>query len=339
MSDLRQDLVSGDWIIVAPIRAGRPYDFLPKKKPRLPSPKSNCPFENLRKSGNWPPISAYPNEKNWQIIVIPNKYPAVERGNGSIKLFNRGPYRVVNGIGHHELIITRDHKKNIAHIGPEKGLRLFQVIQERYRELDKDPNVFCISTFFNWGESAGASLYHPHYQLLTLPIIPPDIAHSLKGAHRYFKKYRRCVHCEMLRYEEKEKIRVIEKNDSAIAITPFVSREPFEVRIFPRRHHPSFEKTPVRELKGVVAALRASLRRIERYLHDPDFNFFLHTAPLKNQQHYKHYHWHIEILPKISISAGFELSTGVEIDAVDPDQAAAILKGKNPEILNEKREI
>jgi UDPglucose--hexose-1-phosphate uridylyltransferase len=328
MSDLRQDLVSGDWIIVAPIRARRPYDFLLKKKARIPSPKSSCPFENLRKSGNWPPITAYPGEKNWQIIVIPNKYPAVKQDEGSVKLFNRGPYRLVNGIGHHELVITRDHKKNLAHMGLNEGIRLFQAIQERYRALDKDPSVFCISTFFNWGGSAGASLYHPHYQLLTLPIIPSDIAHSLNGSHRYFKKYRRCVHCDMLRYEEKEKIRVIDKNGSAIAITPFVSREPFEVRIFPRRHQPCFEKMPARELKGVVAALQSSLRRIEKYLRDPDFNFFIHTAPLKNQQRYKHYHWHIEILPKISISAGFELSTGVEIDVVDPDQAAAILKGR-----------
>lgn len=328
MSELRQDLVSGDWIIMAPERARRPNASLPKRKKRRPTPKSECPFENLEKSGNWPPILSFPNDKNWKAVIIPNKYPALRHtGKTCATTLRHGPYRFFTGVGYHELVITRDHAKNIAHQSSEEGVQVFKLIQARYRMLEADSCPGYVSTFFNWGREAGASLYHPHYQMLALPIVPPDIEHSLRGSRRYFRKHRRCVHCDMVRYERKSRKRIVEENKLAIAVAPFVSREPFEIRIYPKRHFPCFEKTPLPDLKAVVAVLRSSLRRIERYLRDPDLNFFIHTAPLKKQHQYRHYHWHIEVLPKISISAGFELSTGVEINVVDPDRAAAILRG------------
>ncbi len=340
MSEFRQDLISGDWIILAPERAKRPHGLLPKKKKRPISPPSTCPFEDLEKSGNWPPIDIYPKEKNpdaagrdsdrkrrsWRIAVIPNKYPALIHREVCASSFTRGPYEILSGIGNHELVITRDHERNLPDLKFEEATEAFKMIQSRYRRLSKDKCFAYTSTFFNYGGSAGASLSHPHYQMLTLPIIPPDVQHSLTGSHHYFKKHRRCVHCEMLRFEEKNKKRIIAKNSFAVAIAPFVSRQPFEIRVFPLKHQSYFEKTPAAQLQPVVSILQLTLRKIRKNLRDPDLNFFIHTAPLKYQSAYRHYHWHIEILPKISIPAGFELSTGVEINVVDPNEAAKMLK-------------
>ena len=132
----------------------------------------------------------------------------------------------------------------------------------------------------------------------------------------------------MISWERKQKKRVIFENAGAIAFAPFLSRNGFEVRVFPKRHLPFFEHTREEELSAVVEALHAVLRMVKRSLHDPDYNFFIHTAPMKHQKNYENYHWHIEVLPKVNIAAGFELGTGIEINPIDPDDAAKILKGK-----------
>lgn len=327
MSELRQDLVSGDWIIVAPERAKRPHDFLPKKLSRKPSPKSTCPLEDLEAAGNWPPILVSPNRKNWEVAVVPNKYPALVHKEKCAKPLQGGPYRFYQGIGHHDLVITRGHRKNVAWLSLRKAVDLFRMFQRRYLMLAGDPCLDYVATWFNWGPTAGASVYHPHYQMLSLPIIPPDIAHSLRGSHAYFRTHHRCVHCEMLKFEARHKKRIVEENRGAVAVAPYVSRQPFELRVYPKRHLSVFERTRPADLTPFVAVLQSALRRIKRYLNDPDLNLFIHTAPLRDQRQYRHYHWHVEILPKISIPAGFELGTGVDIDVIDPDRAAAILRG------------
>lgn len=328
MSEFRQDPVSGDWIIVAPERARRPKDFLPKRKKRVPTPKSRCPFEDLQKSGNWPPliIQLGKGGRDWRVAIIPNKYPALTHKQACATVLRHGPYELLGGIGNHDVLITRNHEKNIAHLTPEEALCAFEVLQKRYEVLAADKCLVYALTFMNWGESAGASLYHPHFQVLSLPIVPPDVQHSLDGSRNYFRKNRRCVHCDMIKYELKSGKRVIMKNKYALAVAPFVSRKPFEVRIYPRLHRPYFEKMPRAELKAAVVLLQKTLLKIEKHLNDPDLNFFIHTAPLKRQKNYEHYHWHIEIFPKINVEAGFELGTGVEINVVDPDKAAAMLK-------------
>jgi len=143
---------------------------------------------------------------------------------------------------------------------------------------------------------------------------------------KFFQKHKKCVHCEIIKHEKKEKKRIVYENESAIVFAPFVAREPFELRVFPKKHFPSFRNTPKKDLEGVVEALQKALLKIEGRLHDPDYNFFIHTAPVKDEIKYPFYHWHIEVQPKISISAGFELATGVEITIVNPNDAAKILR-------------
>ena len=326
-SELRQDLVSGDWIVIAPRRAKRPHQLISgkRKAKRVKAPVKGCPFEGdfleFHKT-----FLVYKRDGGWEVAIIENKYPVFSHKNICGEIFRKGPYSIMEGVGHHDLVITPDHHKNFAHLNREAANLVFQAFRDRYLMLFNDPCLAYISIFHNWGPKAGASIYHPHYQLIAVPIVPPDVEHSLEGSSRYFRNNKKCVHCTMIEWEKKKKERIIYENKGAIVFTPFVSREPFELRVFPKKHLPYFENTLDDDLEYVVDALQAALTKIEKRLYDPDYNFFIHTAPILNKNQYKHYHWHVEIQPKISISAGFELGTGIEITAVEPEEAAKILR-------------
>ena len=324
-SELRQDLVSGDWILIAPKRQARPNQFIKKEK-RIKAPKGSCPFEDPQKSGHGEPALTYPKQGNWQLQIVKNKYPALSPKNYCPKILKNGPYSIIEGRGYHELLITRDHEKNFPRLGAGQANMVFRAFRNRYRMLASDRCISYVSIFHNWGPKAGGSVYHPHYQIIGTPVIPPDVHRSLAGSERYFSKYKKCVHCVMINWERKHKKRIVYENENAAVFAPFVSREPFELRIFPKKHLPYFEDSSESDLSGAADALQKALSKIQKKLPDPDYNFFIHTAPAAGKNRYDHYHWHIEILPKLSVSAGFELGTGIEITGVDPDEAAEILR-------------
>ena len=324
-SELRQDPVSGDWIIIAPGRGGRPqtaHAVSTRKK----TPKKLCPFEDPQKAGNKDPILTYPDRDKWQIQVLENKYPAVIHSDTCGVPHKTGPFSTLPANGHHDLIITKDHDKNFPKLSRAEANQVIQVMRDRYLMLYKHPCLEYILAMHNWGPRAGASVYHPHYQMIALPVIPPDVNHSLKGSKRYYDEHKKCVHCEMIKWETKEGTRVIFENDGAIAFAPFVSRSAFEIRIFPKKHQSYFENVYDADIAAAVEALQFVLGKMEKRLNDPDYNFFIHTAPLQNKEQYEHYHWHIEIIPRLAIRASFELGTGVEVNDVDPDQAAKLLR-------------
>ncbi len=319
-SELRQDIVSGDWIVIAPTRAKKPEQLFKKEK-RVKVPLNGCPFEDLQKSGHHPPKLSYKD-----VVVVENKYPVFTHINICPQSVKRGPYAVMDGIGHHDLIITRDHYRDFPKLNKKTAELVFRAFVDYYKLLENDHCLNYVLIFHNWGSKAGASVSHPHYQIISLPIIPPDVEHSFEGSRIYYQKHKKCVHCIMVEWEKKENRRIVYENKSAIVLAPFVSREPFELRVFPKKHLPYFEDTPQDIMKDIVAALQKALAKIEKKLSDPDYNFFIHTAPLKDKNKYSHYHWHIEILPKFNIPAGFEQGTGIEINPIDPDEAAKILR-------------
>ncbi len=334
-SELRQDIVTGDWVVVATVRARRPQDFAAGTGvPRVPKP--GCPFERLLptalavfdRGGKSYRLTAKDRSylyRRWWTQVVPNKYPAF--GRGSCELIRRvGPHRVRDGVGFHEVVITRDHDRSPGRQTAGEVSTLLRAYRERYLELKGEPCVEYISIFHNHGPAAGATIYHPHSQIIAIPVVPPDVSRSLTGSARYFHSHRRCVHCTMIAFESRTRRRIVYQNRDFIAFCPYVSRTAFEVRIFPKRHHPAFETITDGELRSGAEALARVLGRLYRRLHDPAYNFFIHTAPTAAGRHYRHYHWHIEILPKTAIWAGFEIGTGIEISTIAPETAAKFLR-------------
>jgi len=321
-SEFRQDPVSGDWILLAPLRGER-RKFKGRVKTELS--KSKCPFENPSEFGNAPPVLVYQNENknDWFLQIIPNKYPAV--GPGDL-IQQKGLHKVQAGVGFHEIVIFRDHNRHLADFTKGEIKKVLLAFQERYKSLAEEKCVEYISIFHNYGEEAGSTVSHPHSQIMALPIVPPDINHSINGSRRYFDKHNKCVHCQTLVQELKEKKRIIYQNKEMIVITPFASRANFEIRIFPKKHFAYFEKIKEQELAYLADALKLAFFKIYKNLKDPAFNFFFHTAPTIKNHDYDHYHWHIEISPKFGIFGGFELGTGLDTISVAPEKAAQILK-------------
>lgn len=336
ISELRQDLVTGAWVLVATGRAKRPHVF--GKKNGTAALKAECPFEKLQENaifvmdkkgeGYRMPAKNFPYlQKHWWTEVIPNKYPAV--GSGICRIERKfGPHKWVDGVGFHEVIVTRDHARPIAAMTPKEVEYLVKTYRERYAALKDEECIKYIAIFHNHGKGAGASIFHPHSQLMAIPVIPPDVERSLRGSMEYAHAHKgACVHCVMLAFEKKEKKRIVYENKDFVVLCPYVSRTAFEIRIFPKRHNPNFEISQDHDLPMVADALRVSLKKLAQGLKNPDYNFFIHTAPTLRTEEYDHYHWHIEIIPKTGIWAGFEISTGIDIATTSPEDAARLLRG------------
>lgn len=338
ISELRRDLVSGDWVVVAAGRAKRPHFWRAAKRKKIRQPKEKCPFENLEKSGHKKPIFVFDFKGNrqpsglsakggngWFLQLIPNKYPAFSAKGVCMFEKKEGPFVKMDGVGFHEVFVYRDHGRYFNDFSVSELALVLRAFQDRYNDLKDDDCVEYISVFHNHGSEAGASVSHPHSQLIGVPVIPPDVSRSIIGSKKYFDEHQKCVHCTMLEWERMHKERIIFENELFIAFCPYVSRTAFEVRIFPKIHQPRFEMITEEDRVSAAEALKAVLEKLNKKLSDPPYNFFIHTAPCKTVGA-GHYHWHIEILPKTAIWAGFELGTGIEICSVRPEDAAKHLR-------------
>ena len=343
VSELRQDLVTGDWVVVATGRAHRPNEYARHRRREKPQPKRNCPFEQLLPSAllaydragvRFPadPRSRIPSpaerralKRSWWLQVVPNKFPAFGEGMCGIEQ-NVGPFRRQDGVGFHEVVITRHHTRSLGAMSTEEAGIVVRSYLDRYRALAAEDCVEYIAIFHNHGREAGATISHPHSQIIAIPVVPPDVGRSLKGASEYYRKHRRCVHCTMLGFEERQGWRIVYANNDFIALCPYVSRQAFEIRIFPRRHSAEFESMTDGEVATCAEALRRVLGKLGLGLGDPPYNFFIHTAPATDGSRAPYYHWHIEIIPKTAIWAGFEIGTGIEISTISPEAAAKFLR-------------
>jgi len=323
-SELRFDLVSKDWVIIATGRARRPETFVQQERVKEEDSGKECPFcspEILKEEV----LLRYsqPNG-DWSLIVVPNKFPAFSRGD---RLNERaeGPYQIIDGIGFHEVVIFRDHQRQIAQFSLAEIRQVLDAYQERYLDLMNEKLINYISIFHNHGREAGASVFHPHSQIIAMPVTDPDLTSSLVGSRQFFETQGKCVHCTMLDWDREDGRRIIFENDKFVVLAPFASRVAFEVRIYPKEHHAYFERIKDKEKDQLAEALKIALSKLYKGLNDPAYNFFIHTAPCDGKN-YDHYHWHFEILPKTSIWAGFELGTGIEISTIEPEKAAEYLR-------------
>lgn len=329
LSELRQDLVTGDWVVIATGRGKRPDDFKKKAEEQIDLEKnlSECLFCDPVKSGQEPDVLIYnTSDGDWSLRVFPNKYPAFSRPQGGkIQHKEEGPYFLMDGIGYHEVIVTRDHDKHIGRMDPLMVAEILDAYQTRYLNLMNKKSVRFVEIFHNHGKEAGASIPHPHSQLAAVPVVSPYIKLELEGSEQYYKSNKKCVFCTMIEWETEYKKRIVFENDLFVAFCPFASRAAFEIWVMPKVHKPYFERLSDEEKVQGGEALHEAIRKISEVLGEPAFNFYLHTSPCDGKD-YPHYHWHIEILPKTSTWAGFELSTGIEVSVIEPERAAKYLK-------------
>lgn len=330
-SELRSDTITNDWVIIATGRGKKPSTFKKEKRGKIILPKSNCPFCLIEKREKATLIFSK-NRKihgekiphNWTTIVIRNKYPALINSD-SLNEKADGYFRTMDGVGYHEVVVFRNHQKPLALFSVEELEEAVTAYQERYLDLMKKPFVKYISVFHNYGEEAGASIFHPHSQILAVPVMDPDLNRAISNAKKYFEQNKKCIYCGMIEWEREKKERIVFENREFVVLCPFVSKSAFEMIITPIKHMHCFEKINKTQKSFFSAALKEALFRLHKALNDPPFNFYIHTAP-EGGENYDFYHWHLTILPKTQTWAGFELSTGIEISTIEPEKAAQYLR-------------
>jgi UDPglucose--hexose-1-phosphate uridylyltransferase len=334
-SELRYDVASKNWVVIATGRAKRPEHFVSEKRASQKILKKDCPFCNI-KNQEFPTL-IFSNGKevqlkkdgkdlyNWTTVVLPNKYPAFLPSSRLEKKTEGGIYQKMNAAGYHEIVVTKDHNKQLAQFSAEKIKEVIDVYQRRYLELMKEKFVNYISIFHNHGAEAGASISHPHSQILTTPLIDVDLSTALVNAKKYYKKNKKCIYCTMGEWEKKVKKRIVFENSEFLVICPFASKSAFQVIITPKKHQPYFERISENQKWQLAEAFKEALGRVYKGLKDPAYNFYLHTAPCDGTKN-ESYHWHWTILPKTSIWAGFEIGTRMEISTIEPEVAASHLR-------------
>ncbi len=329
MPELRRDPVLGRWIIISQERSKRPTDFIVEKAevtggfcPLCPGNESTTPPEvySFRHDRN-----NFPDSSGWQVRVVPNKYPALVI-EGDLDKEGEGLYDKMNGIGAHEVIIeSPHHDEKFAYLSLHDMSLVFQAYRNRIQDLLMDKRFQYVMIFKNHGRAAGASLEHSHSQLVALPILPRMIVSELDGALSYYNYKERCIFCDIVRQEIKGKTRVVCQNDNFISITPFAPRTPFEMWVLPKNHTSSFRKQDDSSLRSLAEVFSESLRRLDRCIPNVPYNFVLHTQPLRSDS-LEYFHWHFEIVPKLTSIAGFEWGSGFYINPMPPEEAALFLR-------------
>jgi UDPglucose--hexose-1-phosphate uridylyltransferase len=328
LPELRKDPITGRWVIIATDRARRPSDF--SREPVPPPAARFCPFDYGNEGKTPPEILAYrhdgsPNTPGWRVRVVSNKFPVLGI-EGDLNRQGDGMYDKMTGIGAHEVIIeTPEHNTNLAEMPERQIEEVLYAFRDRIADLKRDHRFRYILVFKNYGEAAGASLEHPHSQLIALPVIPKSVKEELDGAKLYFDFKERCVYCDMVRQEEASGVRLVIETERFVVLEPYAPRFPFETWIVPRRHESHFEDADQPTLQNLAWVLRATLRKIDRVLEHPAYNFILHSAPVQEQA-IPYYHWHFEIIPKLTKVAGFEWGTGFYINPTPPEESAKFLR-------------
>jgi UDPglucose--hexose-1-phosphate uridylyltransferase len=329
MPELRRDPIVGRWVIIATDRARKPTDFV---RPPPPPASGLCPFcpgnedktpREVYVSGRPPGLPA--NGPGWKVRVVPNRFPALKI-EGDLDRKADGIYDLMNGIGAHEVVVeTADHDRVMKDLSDQELTEVLFAFKARMLDLRNDLRFRYILLFKNQGSLAGASLEHPHAQLIALPITPRQVQDEIEGARRHFEHRERCIFCDIVTQERKDRSRLIFENEEFVVFAPWAPRGPFETWIVPKRHESNYESEPKERLGLCAQALRTTLRRMGAALGEPSYNFIVHSNPLRDLPT-PSYHWHIEVMPALTQVAGFEWGSGFHINPVPPEEAAEFLR-------------
>ena len=327
MPELRQNLITREWVIIATERAKRPDQFCQEKKVAialLPHDKT-CPFCPGNEEDTSRELLRICDENGWRVRVVPNKYPALMSGLEGVRKVN-GIYRSLPATGFHEVIIEHPrHDLTTALLTTEDVANILRAYRQRYSTLAQDPQLQTIIIFKNHGKGAGTSLEHPHSQLAATPIVPYQLRNRIEEAIRFFDDTGECLYCRTLQDELEAGDRIVLESEHFVTFIPYAALSPFHMWIFPRRHCSSFDTIDDREIADLAYNLKTVLAKLYYGLNNPDYNYTIRSIPMKEQETV-YFHWYIAIIPRVSRAAGFELGSGMYINTALPEESAQYLR-------------
>lgn len=328
LPEWRKNPVIDRWVVIANNRARRPSDF---KFPEQGQVVERCPLCSGQEEETPPEVMAFRskdtpgNTPGWWVRVVPNKFPAV-RTEATSEMHKHGMYEVMEGLGAHEVVVeTPVHVNNLDVQSDWQIEEILWAWRERLLDLRRDSRLKYIQIFKNYGLTAGASLDHTHSQIIATPVVPAEVRMELEGAEKYKQATGGCVFCDMIEQERQEQTRIIIQEKNFFVLAPFASRFPFETWILPAVHQDDFAAVNKDQVSELARVLRTVIRKIAVMLKKPPYNMVLRTVPV-NEPEAAYYHWRLEILPRLTTIAGFELGTGYYINPTPPELAARYLR-------------
>lgn len=325
MPQLRRNLITGEWVVIAPERAKRPTDYMMAETPK-PQSKIECPFCPDGKPHHQLREKIEGLEDDW-VFVRPNQYPAFIEDPKKCSVRSHATenfYRSSPSLGGHDILVIKNHDTSLTTFDLPTWNSMFLMIQKRYRYYKDVCNALYTMPIYNHKMAAGASIVHPHAQIFVSNIIPNTVAREMQGSEAYHQKHGRCVFCAINDHESKVKKRLILETPKFIAYTFFAAKFPFEIWILPRKHSCRFEDEDEETIKEFSEAMKEIITKLAKLLHNPPLNFFIHSLP-NTLGEAKFYHWHLEIAPRVTNPGGFELGSGIIIDVMSPEKAAEYL--------------
>lgn len=325
--EIRHNKASGDWVIFAPARGKRPQDFrqdqdsapLPEHDPHCPF----CPGNEEQLPGIVLQMDGDPN--GWNTRVVPNKFAALSR-TADTRRYDVGMYTAMPGYGVHEVIIEHpQHNQDMATLPLDDVALVIETYHKRYTQLMQEHKNMLPLIFRNHGARAGTSLIHPHSQLIVTGFVPNHIRHREEEAQRYYDHYGRCVFCDILEFEQSAALRIVYENSSFVAFVPFAADVPFEVWILPKAHEADFGSITDPQKRDLAEALKTVLSRIHNKLNDPDYNYIINTSA-RYKADEPQLHWYVQIRPRLTTRAGFEIGSGISINPSIPEEDAQFLR-------------
>lgn len=330
-SEIRQDLLTNRWVIYAPERGKRPTETKEERNldtGELPGKDGTCPFC----IGNEQMIPSIihectpPDTDGWRTRVVPNKYPVLEP-DVEVAESDHDIYHTTTSYGRHEVVIeTPFHNRDIPFMTLDEVESVIETYARRYSTLyGIDEALEAILIFRNHGARAGTSLRHPHSQIIATGFVPKSIAHREEVASAYYRRTRRCVLCDITEYERAQRSRLLSENPSFVAFVPFAAGVPYEVWIVPKQHCADFGLITEKERRQLASTLQDALQRLHDVLGDPDYNYVIHSGS-RQQTLVPHLHWFLQIRPRLTTPAGFELGSGMEINPSLPEEDVELLR-------------
>jgi UDPglucose--hexose-1-phosphate uridylyltransferase len=329
MSEFRLNMSTGEWVIIAPERAKRPVDY--QNRSICPPPEShsaNCPFCPGNEHMCQPAVYEVGEGDRWSLRVVPNIYAAVNRSVPPVRE-RHGLYLRTSGYGTAEVLVeSSEHNADLAHLPIPQVEEIVKAYRHRFNELSEDPHIAIVNIFKNHGAGAGASLAHPHSQIIATMVAPPHVTDQIFYAKRSFNTWGHCVYCDMIEEELRTRERIVMETAHFVAFCPFASKYPYELRVFPKRHSAIFGAITAAEEHDFAIVLHNVLLKLYLLLGNPDYNYYIRSVASSDGQ-VQYYHWHLAITPRLSQQAGFELGTRIYINSSSPEVCAAELRAQH----------